>query len=317
MGPTGAEEAVLDLTAEVRAAGGILRRVVDGEVQTVLVHRPRYDDWSFPKGKVENGESLTEAAVREVREETGLDARIGGELPSSSYRDGAGRSKVVSYWFMQPVAGSDLRPTGEVDEARWFSLPDARAALTHERDRELLDVAAAADASVYLVRHAKAGDRASWSGDDRLRPLSKSGRRQSKGLVRTLADRSIGRIVSSPALRCLDTVRPLAKQRGQPIDVREELFEGAPLEGILAIVDDARSVGTVVCAHGDLIPEAIEHYEARGARVGEDRGWKKGSVWVLEREAGLIVRATYVPPSEGEPKGAARRSSPAPGGPGV
>ena len=301
--------------AEVRAAGGILRRVVDGEVQTVLVHRPRYDDWSFPKGKLEHGESLPEAAVREVREETGLDARIGGALPSSSYRDGQGRSKVVSYWFMQPVAGSDLRPTGEVDEARWFSLPDARATLTHERDRELLDVAAAADASVYLVRHAKAGDRDAWPGDDRTRPLSKSGLRQAKGLVRTLADRSIGRIASSPALRCIDTVRPLAKQRGQRIDIREELVDGAPLEGMLAIVDEARSVGTVVCAHGDRIPEAIEHYEARGARVGAERGWKKGSLWVLEREAGLIVRATYVPPSEDEPRGAARRSSPAPSGP--
>jgi 8-oxo-dGTP pyrophosphatase MutT (NUDIX family)/phosphohistidine phosphatase SixA len=310
MGSTGEEEAVLDLTPEVLAAGGVLRRIVDGEVQTVLVHRPRYDDWSFPKGKVEDGESLREAAVREVGEETGLEARIGGELPSSSYRDGAGRSKVVSYWFMEPVAGSDLRPTGEVDEARWFALPDARAALTHERDRELLDVAAAADASAYLIRHAKAGDRDAWSGEDRLRPLSKSGRRQAKGLVRTLADRSIGHIASSPALRCLDTVRPLAKQRGRQVDVREELFEGAPLDGILAIVDDARSVGTVVCAHGDLIPGAIEHYEARGARVGAERGWKKGSVWVLEREAGLIVRATYVPPSEGEPDRAARRQSP-------
>ena len=315
MGPTRAEEAVLDLTAEVRAAGGILRRVMDGEVQTVLVHRPRYDDWSFPKGKVEDGETLPEAAVREVREETGVDARIGGELPSSSYRDGQGRFKVVSYWFMDPVAGSDLRPTGEVDEARWLPLHDARAALTQERDRELLDVVAAADASAYLVRHAKAGDRDAWSGDDRLRPLSKSGRRQAKGLVRTLADRPIGNIASSPAVRCLDTVRPLAKQRGLEIDVREELFEGAPLDGMLTIVDDARSVGTVVCAHGDLIPEAIEHYEGRGARIGADRGWKKGSVWVLEREAGLIVRATYVSPSEGEPKGAARRSSPVPNGP--
>lgn len=299
MGPTREEEAVLDLTAEVRAAGGILRRVVDGEVHTVLVHRPRYDDWSFPKGKVEDGESLREAAVREVREETGLEARIGGELPSSSYRDGEGRSKVVSYWFMDAVAGSDLRPTGEVDEARWLTLPDARATLTHERDRELLDVAAAAGESVYLVRHAKAGDREAWAEDDRLRPLSKTGRRQAKGLVRTLADRSIGHIASSPAVRCLDTVRPLATQRGQEIDVREELFEGAPLEGLLALADDARSVGTVVCAHGDLIPEAIEHYEARGARVGAERGWKKGSVWVLKHEAGVIVRATYIPPPLG------------------
>ena len=296
------------MNTDILAAGGLVRRLVDREVQIVLVHRPRYDDWSFPKGKLLDGESSLEGALREVREETGLRVRTGAELPSSSYLDHLGRSKTVRYWAMEPLEGTDLRPTGEVDEARWFDLADARTALTHDRDRVVLDALLDAAAPVYLVRHAKAGDRSAWSGDDRSRPLSKSGRRQAKGLVHVLSSRPIQRIISSPAVRCVETVRPLAEQRGLSIEGRDELLEGAPLEGMITVIAEAWSVPSVLCAHGDLIPAAVEHYERRGARIASERGWKKGSVWVLEREAGLIVRATYVPPPDGEPKGKAGSS---------
>lgn len=295
------------MTAEVRAAGGVIRRSVDGKVQTVLVHRPRYDDWSFPKGKLLHGESFREAAAREVFEETGLRCRIDAELPSSRYVDQEGRPKIVRYWSMETVDGHHLRPTAEVDEARWLGLAEARTILTYERDREVLDAVVAADAPAYLVRHAKAGDRKTWEGDDGSRPLSKSGHRQSKALVRVLSSGPIARIVSSPALRCLDTVRPLAQQRGLPIEPREELMEGAPLSGFLGLLDEVRSTPTVLCGHGDLIPAAVEHVEARGAIVTADRGWKKGSIWLLEREAGLVVRATYVPPPDVDPKARDRR----------
>jgi 8-oxo-(d)GTP phosphatase len=302
VGSSRTKEALLDVKTDVFAAGGIVRRVVDGEVEIVLVHRPRYDDWSFPKGKLLDGESMLRAAIREVREETGLEVRIGAELVASTYMDKEGRPKTVRYWAMEPLDGSDLRPTGEVDEARWFDLSDTRAALTYERDRVVLDALLRAAAPVYLVRHAKAGDRQAWSGADRDRPLSTSGRRQARALVQLLSDRRIERVMSSPALRCVESVQPLAKQRGLPIEGRDELLDGAPLEGMIALFDEAASVATVLCAHGDLIPPAVEHFERRGARIAGERGWKKGSLWVLEREAGLIVRATYVPPSSGEPK---------------
>jgi 8-oxo-dGTP diphosphatase len=309
MGASRGAEALLDVRADVQAAGGIVRRVVDGEIHLVLVHRPRYDDWSFPKGKMLEGESSIETAAREVLEETGLRCRIGAELATSAYQDRNGRSKTVRYWAMEPESGSDLHPTGEVDEARWRDLADAHATLTYERDRQVLDALLDAAAPVYLVRHAKAGDRNAWSGDDRDRPLSKSGRRQAKALVRLLSTRPIERILSSPAVRCVQTVRPIADERGLPIEERDELFEGAPLAGLVASIDDAGSVPTITCAHGDLIPDAIGHYERQGARIGTGGGWKKGSVWVLEREAGLIVRATYVPTQEGEPKRADRTSA--------
>jgi 8-oxo-(d)GTP phosphatase len=294
------------VTGEVRAAGGVVRRRVDGQVHTVIVHRPRYDDWSLPKGKLLDGESFEDAAIREVREETGLGCRIDGELPPSRYRDQHGRPKVVRYWSMEAVDGHDLHPTDEVDEARWLTIPEARDVLTYDRDRAVLDAATTGDAPAYLVRHAKAGDRRTWSGDDLSRPLSKTGGRQAKALVRVLSSRVVERILSSPAIRCMDTVRPLADQRGLPIEPRDELLEGAPLSGLLDLLEELRSTPSVLCGHGDLIPAVVEDLEALGAVVGPEHGWRKGSVWVLEREAGLVVRATYIPPPDVDRKPRAR-----------
>ena len=114
--------------------------------------------------------------------------------------------------------------------------------------------------------------------------------------MRVLSSRPIKRIVSSPAVRCVETVRPLADQRGLPIELRDELLEAASLSGLLGLLDELRSTATALSGHGDLIPAAVEHLEGQGMVIGSDRGWKKGSVWVLEREAGLIVRANYLPP---------------------
>jgi 8-oxo-dGTP diphosphatase len=117
----------------VRAAGGLVLR--DGLI--LLVHRPRYDDWTFPKGKAEPGESDEDCALREVREETGLVCRLLDELPQTAYLDGQRRSKVVRYWRMELVGG-EFRPTAEVDELRWCSPGEAHGLLSYERDRDLL-----------------------------------------------------------------------------------------------------------------------------------------------------------------------------------
>jgi 8-oxo-dGTP diphosphatase len=118
----------------VRAAGGVVAR--DGEV--LLVHRPKYDDWTFPKGKLDVGESDEEAAVREVEEETGFRCSLGRELPSTSYTDSRGRPKIVRYWQMQ-AEGGEFAPTQEVDEIAWLSAEDAAERLTYDRDRKLLE----------------------------------------------------------------------------------------------------------------------------------------------------------------------------------
>jgi 8-oxo-dGTP diphosphatase len=122
----------------VRAAGGLVcRRGDGGRIEVVLVHRPAYDDWAFPKGKLHRGESEPDAALREVEEETGLRCRLRREVGTTAYVDARGRPKTVRYWEMTPLSGV-LAPANEIDDARWVALADASALLTYARDRELL-----------------------------------------------------------------------------------------------------------------------------------------------------------------------------------
>jgi 8-oxo-dGTP pyrophosphatase MutT (NUDIX family) len=126
----------------VRAAGGLVVREGESGSEILVVHRPAYDDWSFPKGKLERGEGEEEAAVREVEEETGLRCRLERELATTRYHDGRGRPKTVRYWLMTPEDGR-LAAANEIDDARFVPVAEAREVLTYERDRELLDLLAA------------------------------------------------------------------------------------------------------------------------------------------------------------------------------
>ena len=122
----------------VQAAGGsVWRRRDDGALEVLLVHRPRYDDWTMPKGKLDDAETHAQAALREVEEETGLRCRLGPELHTTSYRDRRDRPKTVRYWAMTPVGG-EFHPTDEVDEIRWVPVAEAPALLSYDRDLEVL-----------------------------------------------------------------------------------------------------------------------------------------------------------------------------------
>jgi 8-oxo-dGTP diphosphatase len=134
-----------DPEPQVRAAGGVVwRQGPDGERRWAVIHRPRYDDWSLPKGKLQEGESLEEAAEREVREETGLSCRLGPHVGTTSYLDNRGRTKTADYWLMEADDGEDpFEPNSEVDEVRWLDTGEAVGLLSHEHDRRLLSSAAA------------------------------------------------------------------------------------------------------------------------------------------------------------------------------
>jgi 8-oxo-dGTP diphosphatase len=155
--------------------------------------------------------------------------------------------------------------------------------------------------TLYLVRHAHAISRGSWEGDDLERPLSPRGRRQVGGLTKMLSEEPIRRIVSSPAVRCVDTVAPLAEARRLTVKHRDELLEESPMaEGVEVVREVATRRGdSVVCCHGDLIPEVLRWLARHGAELeGGDR-WAKGSTWVLETEGDRVVRGRYAPPLEG------------------
>lgn len=124
---------------EVRAAGGLLTRRRQGQVEVLLIHRPRYDDWSFPKGKAGAGETDEDCAMREVHEETGLTCDVGPHLSDVRYRDRKNRIKVVRYFAMSPQAGAFV-PNAEVDDVRWLPIDEARTLLSYEHDQAILDL---------------------------------------------------------------------------------------------------------------------------------------------------------------------------------
>jgi phosphohistidine phosphatase SixA/8-oxo-dGTP pyrophosphatase MutT (NUDIX family) len=288
------EGPVLDVSVEVRAGGGVVRRVGPVGPEIALVHRPQYDDWSLPKGKAQPGESDDESAIREVHEETGLRCELGPEVTTVNYTDRLGRPKIVRYWLMYPISGG-FTPNDEVDRLRWLSHDDAIAALTYGHDRDVVRRAFAFDRPIYLVRHGKAGDRETWTEDDRLRPLTKKGRRQAEGIVSLLTGVEVDRVLSSPFDRCVQTVRPLAIVRQLALEETETLSEGAPLADVLALIRDLRGTA-VLSTHGDVIPELVLHLADRGLELRDPPAWKKGSTWVLEREGGLFTAARYLAP---------------------
>jgi 8-oxo-dGTP diphosphatase len=284
----------------VRAAGGVVVRGDGSERQVALVHRPRYDDWSLPKGKLLDGEPEEEAAVREVWEETGLRCRLGPEIGAVTYADRFGRPKVVRYWAMSPEDGI-FAPSDEVDELRWASFGDAEELLTYPHDRALLRAmqGLGTSAPIYLLRHAKAGKSAQWSGPDEERPITRRGRRQSRRLVERFERLEIARIVSSPFVRCVQTVEPLADARGLEVETAIELAEETDIQIVLDFLSSLGDEPTVVCGHGPEISALVLRFETEGVDLSGLRGLAKGSVWVLEREGGRVVSARYLPAPAG------------------
>jgi 8-oxo-dGTP diphosphatase len=148
---------------------------------------------------------------------------------------------------------------------------------------------------LFLVRHGKAGDRRAWHGSDDLRPLSKAGRRQAKALVELLRDEPLARVVSSPSMRCRQTVEPIAEARRLPVDLSDALAEGAPLREALRLVEKSSDEPTVLCSHGDVIADLLSHLEQSGVALEPELRFAKGSTWVLDVEAGAVVAGHYLP----------------------
>jgi 8-oxo-dGTP pyrophosphatase MutT (NUDIX family)/phosphohistidine phosphatase SixA len=275
------------LEPDVRAAGGaVLRTDPTRGLEVLLVHRPGYRDWTLPKGKVEPGEPDEDCALREVAEETGLDCLLGPEIGTTRYRDRRGRNKAVRYWVMTARDGR-FHPNEEVDEIRWEPLAAAGRALSYGGDRAILDaLEPALRELVFLVRHARAGDRDRWTGDDRLRPVDGRGRRQADAVAAPLAGYPVRRLVSSPYVRCVQTLEPLAARLSLPVEEDPALAEGESAEAALGLIERLGPGPVVLCTHGDVM-EAL---------VGEDAPKKKGATWLLTRDGGAIRQVRYWPP---------------------
>jgi 8-oxo-dGTP pyrophosphatase MutT (NUDIX family) len=218
----------------VRAAGGVVWRTGARGTEVVLVHRPRYDDWSLPKGKLEAGEHPLAAAVREVAEETGVDAVPQVRLPGTSYLTGdPGARKEVDYWSMRARADHGREPDREVSQVRWVPMGEAPKLLTYAHDRGVVHAFARlplVTTVVVLVRHAKAGSRRAWHGPDELRPLDSVGLAQAEALTPLLALFVPGRVVSASPIRCRETVTALAERLGLAVEVDPVFDEPSPAD---------------------------------------------------------------------------------------
>lgn len=289
----------------VHAAGGVLWRSSDkrGDIEIGLIHRPRYNDWTLPKGKLERGETVVAAAVREIAEETGHTVRLGRFITRVSYDiSGGRRRKHVHYWSAQSISG-EFVPNSEVDQLRWLS-PDAAAKkLTYQLDRKVLRSFRefpVATRTLLLVRHAKAGRKARYHGDDKLRPLENLGRIQAEALVPILLAFGAERVHAADRTRCEQTVAPLAAELGVRIISEPLLTEEAYGRDPAAAVDRMRDISTrprvhVVCSQGKVIPPLLATWaELDSVAVPATRN-RKGSTWVLSSYGGRLIALDHIP----------------------
>ncbi|BBZ27810.1 8-oxo-dGTP diphosphatase [Mycolicibacterium madagascariense] len=295
-----------DAARIVPAAGAVLWRPADHSATpdapplVAVVHRPRYDDWSLPKGKVDPGETEPVTAVREVLEETGYASELGRRLAAVSYPIDAG-VKHVRYWVARTLGG-EFVPNDEVDELLWLPAKDALKRLQYPHDRKVLRRFAKHPAdtrTVLIVRHGTAGSKARYKGDDRKRPLDKHGRAQAESLVGQLLAFGATEVHAAPRVRCQQTVGPLAEELGVPILDEPTLTEEAYAAGHGAarkrVLEIAAGDGTpAICSQGKVIPDLIAWWCDRdGVRPDKSRN-RKGSTWVMSLAGGRLIAADHI-----------------------
>ncbi len=290
------------LSKAVLAAGAVLWRP-NGDAaapEVAIIHRPRYDDWSLPKGKVDPGETEPVTAVREVREETGYSSHLGRRLAAVSYPVEQGIKK-VRYWAACRVDG-DFSPNAEVDELKWLPVAEAIEHLEYPHDRKVLRRFAKQPVdtkTVLIVRHGTAGSKSRYKGDDRKRPLDKHGRAQAESLVGVLLAFGANVLYAADRVRCHQTLEPLAEELGTTIHSEPLLTEEAYAENRKAarhrILEIAAAGGTpVICTQGRVIPDLIAWWcERDGVRPDSSRN-RKGSAWVMSLADERLVAADHI-----------------------
>lgn len=307
----------------VPAAGTLPWRITDGELQVALVHRPRYDDWSWAKGKLDPGEEWAAAAARETFEETALRVRLGRPLPEAAYqifdRDGSFATKQVRYWAAV-VTGGTGRLANEIDEVVWLSPNDAHKRLDYSRDQDQLLALVGmhrrselATWPLIIVRHAIALPRSRWSRQDWLRPLDPRGQARAGALAPLLAAYGPMSLISSSSTRCQQTLAPYGRASRTALSLKaslsEESFEKKPQKAIRVIekaFDKAEPVA--ICTHRPLLPAILRDLAERPAypevkqllEQAAEHGMEKGEIIVCHvagagPDARIVAAESHLP----------------------
>ena len=284
----------------IRAAGAIIwRENSPFDLEVLVIHRPQYDDWTFPKGKVDDGESPIAAAYREVKEETGVDAVFGQYLGTTSYKVEENKKK-VKYWMARAKNDpTPFIPNAEVDKIEWVDSKTARHFLTHDEDRDLLDDFMSKEryaSTLVLLRHAKAVKRSEWNDYDLDRPLNNDGVQQSHKLAKQLEPFGIQGIYSSDATRCFTTVEPFSQSSGVKVNVTKDLNEEEFDKSSKTSVDYVRQVmkfegNHLVSGHNPIIPHVLSKI-ARVEYSSDDLS--PADAWIVHHRGDKVVAVEFL-----------------------
>jgi 8-oxo-dGTP diphosphatase len=299
----------IDRIDHIDGAGAVLwQSDDDGEIRIAVIHRPRYDDWSLPKGKVDPGESHIQAAHREVLEETGVKAIFGPEVGTVDY-EVDGITKEVRYWLAKASVYNAATPNPEeVDQIEWLPIADAIAKLSNSDDREIVRIAEEfgfGSTALILLRHAKALKREFWDGDDGDRPLEHVGQIQAARMPAIYAPYAIEKIYSSDAIRCIQTIEVMAAEYGiTPIfasEISEFGFEKnseKSLDYALHVMNENKT--SVMCSHNPVLPKLVKKLIGKKNFKRISAELKPGDSFVLHHRNGEVIAVDWTPAPKSE-----------------
>ena len=286
------------MSEAISAAGAVVwRKHKDNFTEVAIIHRPKYDDWSFPKGKIEVGESLIACAHREVLEETNLQTEFGPHLGQVEYFTPDGLKK-VTYWSAKVIGEKPFRTNTEVDQLKWIPITKVIAVLTNETDKEIFDkfVKVKFNSKPFiLLRHAKAITRDEWQGEDDDRPLSSSGQNQAMRLLSTYQVFNIDQIHSSDAVRCYDTVKSMAKGLDIKLEVSSKLSENTykkdkekAFDYVSELIKEDKSI--LICSHNPILPKMLNKLTKKSEIEADEDKLSPADGWVIHRSGKEIIQ---------------------------
>jgi len=286
----------------IQAAGAVLWRKSDiSRLEIAVIHRPRYNDWSLPKGKIESGESHISAGYRELQEETGYESTFGPEIGTVVYKL-EGAPKEVRYWAAAATVKTGTPNPQEVDEVLWLEPDKAKERLTNKDDRAIVDFFLEFGADTFpiiLLRHAKALKRTDWDGDDGDRPLEHRGQLQAKRLLPIYLPYRISEVHTSDALRCIETIDLMARLIEKTPIFSADLSEygyakdrEAPLDYVQDLMD--RGISAIVCSHNPIIPKLVKKLVGKKYFKSMDRELEPAQAIVLHCRAGEVIACDWI-----------------------